>query len=109
VSNQGESWLEKKGVAYERVFERVGPESENGCPELRTCMKAKWAEARRKEFLRRPRNGSTGPSHLIFEEVRRVSGHLEYGTISSLSPGDVLTLTRTWILIQSFSARMSTI
>jgi putative hydrolases of HD superfamily len=47
LSNQGGSWLED-GVTYERVVGRVGPEIENGCPELWTYMKAKLEEARRK-------------------------------------------------------------
>jgi HD domain len=50
LSNQGGSWLEN-GVTYERVVGRVGPEIENGCPELWTCMKAKLEEARRKGFF----------------------------------------------------------
>ena len=50
LSNQGGSWLEN-GVTYERVVGRVGPEIENGCPELWTYMKAKLEEARRKGFF----------------------------------------------------------
>jgi putative hydrolase of HD superfamily len=50
LSNQGGSWLEN-GMTYERVVGRVGPEIENGCPELWTYVKAKLEEARRKGFF----------------------------------------------------------
>lgn len=50
LSNRGGSWLEI-GVTYERLLGRVGPEIDNGCPELWTYMKAKLTEARRKGIL----------------------------------------------------------
>jgi putative hydrolase of HD superfamily len=50
LSNQGGSWLEN-GMTYERVVGRVGPEIENGCPELWTYVKAQLEEARRKGFF----------------------------------------------------------
>jgi len=50
LNNGGGSWLEN-GVNYERVVERVGPEIENGCPELWAYMKVKLEEARRKGFF----------------------------------------------------------
>jgi putative hydrolase of HD superfamily len=68
LSNQGGSWLET-GAIYERVVGRVGPEIENGCPELWTYMKAKLGEARRK-----------GIPHL--RKGGRVSDHVKHGTIS---------------------------
>jgi putative hydrolase of HD superfamily len=50
LSNQGGSWLEI-GVTYECLVGRIGPEIENGCPELWTYMKAKLEEGRRKGFF----------------------------------------------------------
>jgi putative hydrolases of HD superfamily len=50
LNDGGGSWLEN-GVNYERVVERVGPEIENGCPELWTCIKAKLEEARSRGFF----------------------------------------------------------
>jgi HD domain len=50
LSHQGGSWLEN-GVTYERVVGRIGPEIENGCPELWTYMKEKLEEGRRKGFF----------------------------------------------------------
>jgi hypothetical protein len=74
LSNPGGSRLEN-GVTYERVVGRVGPEIENGYPELWTYMKVRLEEGRRKGFFAATRNGFTGPSHLIFEKVRHVSDH----------------------------------
>ena len=59
-------------MTYERAVGRVGSEIENGCPELWTYVKAKLEEARRKGFFAAA-SVFTGPSHLIFEKVRRVS------------------------------------
>jgi HD domain len=50
LNNGGGSWLEN-GVNYDRVVERVGPEIENGSPELWTYMKAELEEARGKGFF----------------------------------------------------------
>lgn len=50
LSHQGGSWLEN-GVTYERVVGRIGPEIENGCPELWTYMKERLEEGRRKGFF----------------------------------------------------------
>lgn len=45
LSNGGGSWLEN-GITYERVCARVGPEIEEGCPELWTYVKRQLETAR---------------------------------------------------------------
>jgi 5'-deoxynucleotidase YfbR-like HD superfamily hydrolase len=47
LSNGGGSWLEN-GVTYEHVVGRVGPEVEEGCPELWNYVKVQLEAARRK-------------------------------------------------------------
>jgi putative hydrolases of HD superfamily len=53
LNNRGGSWLEN-GVSYERVVERIGPEIENGCPELWEYLKPHLEEGRRKDFFAAP-------------------------------------------------------
>jgi 5'-deoxynucleotidase YfbR-like HD superfamily hydrolase len=50
LSNGGGSWLEN-GVTYERVVNRVGPEIENGCPELWIYIEQELESARLKGFF----------------------------------------------------------
>jgi putative hydrolase of HD superfamily len=50
LNNHGGSWVEN-GVSYERVVKRVGPEIENGCPELWEYLKAELEAGRRKGFF----------------------------------------------------------
>lgn len=50
LSNLGGSWIEN-GVSYERVLARVGPEIENGCPELWTFVKRQLDTAREQGFF----------------------------------------------------------
>jgi putative hydrolase of HD superfamily len=50
LSNGGGSWLEK-GVSYDRVTGRVGPEVENGCPELWSYLRQRLDKARRKGYF----------------------------------------------------------
>jgi putative hydrolase of HD superfamily len=50
LSNEGGSWLEN-GVSYERVIARVGPEVENGCPELWNYLRQRLDDARRKGYF----------------------------------------------------------
>jgi putative hydrolases of HD superfamily len=50
LNNSGGSWLEN-GVTYERVIGRLGPEIEEGCPELWNYMKVQLEAARRKGFF----------------------------------------------------------
>jgi putative hydrolase of HD superfamily len=50
LNNHGGSWIEN-GVSYERVVERVGPEIEDGCPELWEYLKAELETGRRKGFF----------------------------------------------------------
>jgi len=50
LQNHGGSWLEN-GVTYERVIGRVGPEIENGCPELWNYVQKQLEEARSKGFF----------------------------------------------------------
>jgi putative hydrolases of HD superfamily len=47
LNNHGGSWIEN-GVSYERVVERVGPEIEDGCPQLWEYLKAELEAGRRK-------------------------------------------------------------
>jgi len=50
LSHGGGSWLEN-GVTYERVYARVGPEIEAGCPELWNYVKRQLETAREKGFF----------------------------------------------------------
>ncbi|MGD0445845.1 MAG: HD domain-containing protein [Edaphobacter sp.] len=50
LSNRGGSWIEN-GVSYERVLARVGPEIENGCPELWTFLRRQLETARERGFF----------------------------------------------------------
>ena len=50
LNKKGGSWLEN-GVSYERVVERVGPEIENGCPELWEYLKPQLEAGRHKGFF----------------------------------------------------------
>jgi putative hydrolase of HD superfamily len=53
LNNRGGSWLEN-GVSYERVVERIGPEIENGCPELWEYLKPQLEKGSRKGFFAAP-------------------------------------------------------
>jgi putative hydrolase of HD superfamily len=53
LSNRGGSWLEN-GVAYERVFGRVKPEIENGCPELWSYLEEQLKAAHKQGFFAVP-------------------------------------------------------
>lgn len=53
LNNRGGSWLEN-GVSYERVVGRVGPEVENGCPELWNYLRQRLEEARREGYFAAP-------------------------------------------------------
>jgi putative hydrolase of HD superfamily len=53
LSNRGGSWLEN-GVTYERVFGRVKPEIENGCPELWSYLEEQLKAARKQGFFAVP-------------------------------------------------------
>jgi len=50
LKNNGGSWLEN-GVTYERVVGRVGPEVENGCPELWNHLRQALETARSDGFF----------------------------------------------------------
>lgn len=50
LSNGGGSWLEN-GITYERVCARVGPEIEEGCPELWNYVKRQLESAKQKGFF----------------------------------------------------------
>jgi putative hydrolases of HD superfamily len=50
LARKGGSWIEN-GVRYERVVERVGPEIENGCPELWEYLKPQLEAGRRSGFF----------------------------------------------------------
>jgi putative hydrolases of HD superfamily len=50
LSNRGGSWLEN-GVTYERVFGRVKPEIENGCPELWSYLEEQLKAAHKQGFF----------------------------------------------------------
>jgi len=50
LNNHGGSWVENE-VSYERVVKRVGPEIENGCPELWEYLKAELEAGLRKGFF----------------------------------------------------------
>ena len=53
LSNRGGSWLEN-GVTYERVFGRVKPEIENGCPELWSYLEEQLKAAHKQGFFAVP-------------------------------------------------------
>ena len=53
LSNRGGSWLEN-GVTYERVFGRVKPEIENGCPELWSYLEEQLKAAHKQGFFAAP-------------------------------------------------------
>jgi putative hydrolase of HD superfamily len=53
LSNRGGSWLEN-GVTYERVFGRVKPEIENGCPELWSYLEQQLKAAHKRGFFAVP-------------------------------------------------------
>ena len=53
VNNRGGSWLEN-GVTYERVFGRVKPEIENGCPELWSYLEEQLKAAHKQGFFAVP-------------------------------------------------------
>ena len=50
LSHEGGSWLEN-GITYERVCARVGPEIEEGCPELWNYVKQQLETAKQKGFF----------------------------------------------------------
>jgi putative hydrolases of HD superfamily len=53
LNNRGGSWLEN-GVTYERVFGRVKPEIENGCPELWSYLEEQLKAAHQQGFFAVP-------------------------------------------------------
>ena len=53
LNNRGGSWLEN-GVTYERVFGRVKPEIENGCPELWSYLEEQLKAAHKQGFFAVP-------------------------------------------------------